>query len=46
MTEMLGIYSKGFLENMTIEEWPPNPLIHQNPFIRNVFDFWNNLVLN
>ena len=25
MIEMLGIYSKGFLENVAIEELPPDP---------------------
>ncbi len=39
---MLRIYLNGFLENVTIEEL--TPLIHF--FLRNVFDFWNNLVLN
>lgn len=41
MTEMLRIYSNGFLENVTIEELTPGLSL-----IRNVFDFWNNLVLN
>ncbi len=47
---MIKIYSKGFLENLTIaelsprSEWSTPPKIKQ--FIRNVFDFWNNLVLN
>jgi hypothetical protein len=27
MVEMLRIYSKGFLENGTIEELPPDPLL-------------------
>jgi hypothetical protein len=36
MIKMLRIYSKGFLENATIEELTPGFL----------FDFWNNLVLN
>ena len=40
MIEMLRIYSKGFLENVTIEELTPGSTV------RNVFDFWNNLVLN
>ena len=27
MIEMLRIYSKGFLENVTIEELPPDPIL-------------------
>ena len=37
---MLRIYLNGFLENVTIEESTPRSTV------RNVFDFWNNLVLN
>jgi hypothetical protein len=33
MIEMLRIYSKGFLEDIRIEELPPNPLM-ETPFSR------------
>ena len=47
MIEMLRIYSNGFLENVTIEKFLPDPLLSEiNPFTKSVFDFWKNLVLN
>jgi hypothetical protein len=46
MIKMLTIYSKGILENVIIEELTPLVHFFLRNVLRNVFDFWTNLVLN